>query len=337
MHILVCGGAGYIGSHTVVELLAKGFDITIVDNLCNARREVLGRIEKIAGRSFCFVEADVRDMPAMELVMASARFDAVIHFAALKAVGESVSDPLSYFDNNVSGTISLLRTMRRAGVGCLVFSSSATVYGMPESCPVREDAPLSVTNPYGRTKLIMEDIIGDVSAADAGFKAVVLRYFNPAGAHPSGLLGEDPNGTPSNLMPYISRVATGCYEYVNVFGDDYLTPDGTGVRDFIHIVDLAKAHVAAIEFLHDRNESLTVNLGTGRGYSVMEMIRTFERAAGRDIPYRVVARRPGDVAECYADPSLAREKLGWSAIYGIDEMCADEWRWATGYAFRHSG
>lgn len=325
MKVLVTGGAGYIGSHTVVELLAAGFDVTILDNFSNSKRSVLERIERIAGRRPGFVEGDIRDRAA--LLGALEGCGAVIHFAGLKAVGESVEKPIEYYDNNVAGSITLFQTMRDAGVKTLVFSSSATVYGDPHTVPIREDFPLSATNPYGRSKLMIEDMLRDIGKADAGWRIALLRYFNPVGAHASGMLGEDPNGIPNNLMPYVSQVAVGKLQQLSVFGNDYPTPDGTGVRDYIHVVDLALGHLAALRALEKEGGILTVNLGTGRGYSVLEMVRAFEQASGRPVPYRIAPRREGDVAVCYADPSLAREKLGWQAGRGIEAMCEDTWRW----------
>ncbi len=325
MKVLVTGGAGYIGSHTVVELLAAGFDVTIIDNFSNSKRSVLDRIERIAGRRPGFVEGDIRDRTA--LLGALAGCGAVIHFAGLKAVGESVEKPIEYYDNNVAGSITLFQAMRDAGVKTLVFSSSATVYGDPHTVPIREDFPLSATNPYGRSKLMIEDMLRDIGKADAAWRIALLRYFNPVGAHASGMLGEDPNGIPNNLMPYVSQVAVGKLQQLSVFGNDYPTPDGTGVRDYIHVVDLALGHLAALRALAREPGILTVNLGTGRGYSVLEMVRAFEKASGRPVPYRIAPRRDGDVAVCFADPSLAREKLGWQAERGIEAMCADTWRW----------
>jgi UDP-glucose 4-epimerase len=325
--ILVTGGAGYIGSHTVVELMAAGHDIFIIDNLCNSKASVLERIERIAGRRPGFEQLDVRDRAALRRLFSAHRFDAVIHFAGLKSVGESGARPLMYYDNNVSGGIALLECMLEAGMKTIVFSSSATVYGEPASVPIREDFPLSAANPYGRTKLMIEEILRDVAKTDATWRIALLRYFNPAGAHASGLIGEDPNGIPNNLMPYIAQVAAGRLKQLPVYGDDYPTADGTGVRDYIHVVDLARGHLAALAALAGRAQVLTVNLGTGRGCSVLELVRAFAAASGRAVPYRIVPRRPGDIAQCYADPALARESLGWEARYGIEAMCADSWRW----------
>ena len=336
MRILLCGGTGYIGCHTHAVLVERGHEVVIADNFSNSSPQVLQRLERLGGKPVEFQQLDVRDHAAMSRLFAAHRFDAVVHFAALKAVGESCERPLDYFDNNISGTITLLRAMREAGVGRLVFSSSATVYGDPESVPVREDARLQVTNPYGRTKLVMEQLIEDLCASDPGFRAANLRYFNPVGAHASGLIGEDPAGIPNNLMPYICQVAVGRREKLQVFGGDYPTVDGTGVRDYIHVVDLARAHVDALEYLMREDRNLTVNLGTGRGISVLELLRGFERASGRPIPYDIVARRPGDVAEVYADPALAQRLLGWQAEFDVDAMCRDAWRWQSmnpdGYA-----
>jgi UDP-glucose 4-epimerase len=327
--ILVTGGTGYIGSHTVVELMLAGFDIQIVDNFCNSKASVLERIEQIVGRRPGFVEADIRDRQAMQALFARNRFDAVIHFAGLKSVGESVVQPLRYYDNNIHGSLVLFETMAEAGVKTLVFSSSATVYGDPHAVPIREDFPLSATNPYGRSKLIIEDILRDIAHADASWRVALLRYFNPGGAHESGLIGEDPHGVPNNLMPYIAKVAVGNLAELSVFGNDYPTHDGTGVRDYIHVVDLARGHIAALKALKVAEGVLTVNLGTGKGYSVLDVVRAFEEASGERVPYRIVGRRPGDIATCYADSSLAKTLLGWQAQYGIDEMCRDAWRWQS--------
>lgn len=327
MNILVIGGAGYIGSHTAVDLIAEGHAVCIVDNLANSKLSVIDRIERIAGRRPEFVHADVRDRAALKAIFATCNVEAVIHFAGLKAVGESVREPLRYYANNVGGTIALVECMAEAGVKNLIFSSSATVYGQPGSVPVREDAPLSVSNPYGRSKLMVEDILRDVAAADPSWRIGLLRYFNPVGAHSSGLIGEDPNGIPNNLMPYIAQVAVGKLDALNVFGGDYPTPDGTGVRDYIHVVDLAKGHTAALAALQRRAGVLTVNLGTGRGYSVMQMVEAFRKASGMPVPCRVVGRRSGDIAVCYADPTLAKQVLSWEAGLGLEDMCADTWRW----------
>ncbi len=329
MKILVTGGAGYIGSHTCVELLAAGFDVVVFDNLSNAKQESLRRVATITGRAPLLVRGDVRDAEALKQLFAAHRIDAVIHFAGLKAVGESVEQPLRYYDNNVTGSLCLLQAMAEAGVRRLVLSSSATVYGEPQSVPIREDFPLSATNPYGRSKLMVEEILRDLCRSDPRWQVALLRYFNPVGAHESGLIGEDPNGIPNNLLPFVSQVAIGKRPEVVVFGDDYATADGTGVRDYIHVVDLARGHLKALEALRKGLGALTVNLGTGRGYSVLEMIKAFSLACGRELPYRIAARRVGDIAACYADPSYADTVLGWRAERGIDQMCADSWRWQS--------
>ena len=329
MRVLVCGGAGYIGSHTCVVLAERGHEVVIADNFCNSSPVVLNRLAQLTGRAPDARKVDVRDAAALAALFAGQRFDAVIHFAALKAVGESCEQPLAYFDNNISGTITLLQAMRDAGVGRLVFSSSATVYGEPQAVPIDEDAPLSSTNPYGRTKLVMEQLIGDVCAADAGLQAISLRYFNPVGAHSSGLIGEAPNGVPNNLMPYICQVAAGKRERLQIFGGDWPTVDGTGVRDYIHVMDLARAHAHALEALEKVRGHLPLNLGVGRGISVLQLLRAFEAASGRDIAYRIVERRTGDVAEVYADPSRAKRLLGWRAELDVDAMCRDAWRWQS--------
>ncbi|MEY6432497.1 UDP-glucose 4-epimerase GalE [Thioalkalicoccus limnaeus] len=329
MRVLVTGGAGYIGSHTCVELLMAGYQVVVVDNLSNSKVEALNRVRSITGQTLDFVEADLRDRAALTRIFERDAFDAVVHFAGLKAVGESTERPLDYYANNVGGTITLCQVMAEAGVRRLVFSSSATVYGEPASVPVDEGFPLSATNPYGRTKLVIEEILRDLCAADPAWQVVLLRYFNPVGAHPSGQIGEDPNGIPNNLMPYASQVAIGKLTKLRVFGGDYPTPDGTGVRDYIHVVDLARGHVKALERIHALTGAVPFNLGTGRGYSVLEMIRAFERASGRAVPYEIVARRPGDIATCFADPSRARAELGWSAEYGIDAMVRDAWHWQS--------
>lgn len=332
MRILITGGAGYIGSHTCVELLQAGHEVVAFDNLCNASPVAMERIAQITGKAPTFIQGDVRDKGALAQVFAQQSIDAVIHFAGLKAVGESVAKPLAYYDNNVVGTLRLLEAMGAAGVKTLVFSSSATVYGDPQEVPVREDAPLFATSPYGRSKLIIEDILRDLYRSDPSWNLALLRYFNPVGAHESGLIGENPNGIPNNLMPYISQVAIGLRPELSVFGNDYPTPDGTGVRDYIHVVDLAKGHSAALQALKPRESGengqlLTVNLGTGQGHSVLEIIRAFEKATGRPIPYRITPRRPGDVAIYYADPTLAKSLLGWQAELGLEQMCRDAWRW----------
>ena len=325
--ILITGGTGYIGSHTSVELLAAGHDVFIIDNLCNSKTSVLDRIERIAGKRPQFAQIDIRDRAALRRLFAAQRFAAVIHFAGLKAVGESVAQPLAYYDNNVSGSVALFECMAEAEIKTIVFSSSATVYGEPATVPIREDFPLTASNPYGRSKLVIEDILRDLVRADPAWRVGLLRYFNPVGAHPSGLIGEDPQGVPNNLMPYIAQVAVGRLKELSVYGADYATPDGTGVRDYIHVVDLARGHLAALQALQQRSGILTVNLGTGRGYSVLEVIQAFATASGKPVPYRIVGRRPGDIAQCYADPARAREALGWQAAFGIEAMCADTWRW----------
>ncbi len=327
--ILVTGGAGYIGSHTVVELLNAGHQVLIVDNLCNSSIAVLERIRQLANPNFRFVQADVRDGAALERLFAEQPIDGVIHFAGLKAVGESVAQPLRYFDNNVGSTLALLQAMDRAGVRRIVFSSSATVYGDPQQVPITEGSRLQVTNPYGRTKLMCEDILRDLQVSDPRWQVAILRYFNPVGAHISGLIGEHPNGIPNNLMPFITQVAVGQREFLSIFGRDYPTPDGTGVRDYIHVVDLAQGHLAALHYLQTQQTSITVNLGTGRGVSVQELADTFARVTGVPVPYRFVDRRPGDVAACYADTTLAREALGWQAQLGVERMCQDAWRWQS--------
>ncbi len=326
--VLVTGGAGYIGSHTCIELMAAGHQVVVVDNLCNSKRESLTRVERLAGQTLqAFVQADVRDRDAMRAVFAAHDIDAVIHFAGLKAVGESVAKPLEYYDNNVSGTVALCEVMAEAGVKTLAFSSSATVYGDPASVPIREDFPTGPTNPYGRSKWMVEYLLQDLVVADPSWRIALLRYFNPVGAHESGLIGEDPNGLPNNLMPFVSQVAVGKLAELRVFGGDWPTPDGTGVRDYIHVLDLAQGHVRAIDYLAEHTGLLTVNLGTGRGYSVLEVVRAFEQASGRAVPYRIVDRRPGDIAQCYADPAHANRLLGWVARRDLAQMCADAWNW----------
>ncbi len=329
MRVLVTGGAGYIGSHTCVELLQAGHDLVVVDNLSNSKPEALARVQDLAGRELTFVQADLRDLPALRAVFRAHPCAAVIHFAGLKAVGESSEIPLDYYENNVGGTLNLCRAMGEAGVRRLVFSSSATVYGDPARVPIREDFPTTATNPYGRTKLMIEEILSDLHAAEPDWDIALLRYFNPVGAHPSGRIGEDPNGIPNNLMPYIAQVAVGRLERLQVFGDDYPTPDGTGVRDYIHVVDLARGHLAALERLQGHPGRVVYNLGTGQGYSVLEMVRAFAEVNGVEVPYRIVGRRPGDVAQCYADPGLARRELGWRATHGIEDMVRDTWRWQS--------
>jgi UDP-glucose 4-epimerase len=327
--VLVTGGLGYIGSHTCVVLAEAGHRLVIVDNLSNAKPEVLGRLEELAKQKIAFHKADLRDRPSLERILATDKIDAVIHFAGLKAVGESVEEPLLYYDNNVGGTVALLEAMAARGVKKIVFSSSATVYGDPERLPLTEDHPLRPTNPYGKTKLVIEHVLADQAAADAGFRYAALRYFNPIGAHPSGRIGEDPRGIPNNLLPFLARVAVGALPALRVFGRDYATPDGTGVRDYIHVMDLARGHLAALEYLNRKEDSLTVNLGTGRGYSVLEMVKAFERACGRKLALEFAPRRPGDIAMSYADAGLAARALGWKASLGIDDMCRDIWRWQS--------
>lgn len=324
---LVTGGAGYIGSHTCVELLGAGHTAVVLDNFSNSSALAVRSVERISGRSMVAHNADIRDRSALDRIFSEHAFDGVLHFAGLKSVGESVAQPLDYYDNNVAGTLTLLSAMRAAGVRRMVFSSSATVYGVPQSVPLTESAPVSPINPYGRTKAQVEDILADVFCSEPGWSLARLRYFNPVGAHPSGLIGEDPRGVPSNLAPYIAQVAVGARPFLRVFGNDYPTPDGTGVRDFIHVVDLARAHVKAIDALVPVGQLLTLNLGTGVGYSVLEMLRAFELASGRSIPYQVLPRRAGDVAACWADPALAAQVLGWRAEKSLLDMCADAWRW----------
>lgn len=329
MQVLVTGGMGYIGSHTSVELLKAGHDVIVVDNLCNSKLRVLDSIHTISGRPPLFYNLDVRDKAKLNAVFAQNKVDAVIHFAGLKAVGESVTMPLEYYDNNVYGTLVLAEVMLEHQVFNLVFSSSATVYGDPASVPINEDFPLSATNPYGRSKLIVEEMLRDLPVASADWHIALLRYFNPVGAHESGLIGEDPNGIPNNLMPYVAQVAAGKLAQLSVYGGDYPTPDGTGVRDYIHVVDLALGHVLALAALTQKSGVQTYNLGTGRGYSVLEMVSAFERASGKPVPYRIVGRRAGDIASCYADPGLAARELGWQALRDIDAMCRDSWHWQT--------
>jgi UDP-glucose 4-epimerase len=329
MKILVTGGAGYIGTHTVLELLAAGHEVVIVDNLVNAKEEAVRRVEEIAGKKVEFHAVDLLDRAALDRIFSASKIDAVIHFAGLKAVGESVKIPLRYYHNNLTGTFMLCEAMAAAGCFNLVFSSSATVYGDPASVPIREDFPLSATNPYGRTKLFLEEILRDLHTSDSRFNIALLRYFNPVGAHPSGKIGEDPNGIPNNLVPYIAQVAVGKLKELSVYGNDYPTADGTGVRDYIHVLDLAAGHVRALEKLASNPGVVAYNLGTGRGNSVLEMIAAFEKASGKTVPFKFVARRPGDIAACYADPAKAEAELGWTATRGIDEMCADTWRWQS--------
>jgi len=332
MHILVTGGAGYIGSHTCLALLENGYQVTVIDNLSNSCSESLRRVEELAGKTITFFHTDLLDYQGVHKIFTDTPipFDAVIHFAGKKAVGESVALPLLYYHNNLTGTLHLCQVMANFGVKNIIFSSSATVYGDPASVPITEDFPLSCTNPYGRTKLMIEEILTDIHRADPEWHIGLLRYFNPVGAHESGRIGENPQGIPNNLMPYISQVAVGKLAQLSVFGNDYPTPDGTGVRDYIHVVDLAEGHVKAIDKLYQKPGVAIYNLGTGRGYSVLEMIKAFAEASGREIPYRIVARRPGDVATCYADASKALRELGWQARFGLAEMCRDTWRWQSG-------
>ena len=329
MKILVTGGAGFIASHTNVELLNAGYDVVVVDNLVNSSRESVARVEELTGKKISFYEEDLLNEKAIDAIFEKENIDSVIHFAALKAVGESCQIPLRYFDNNLTGTLNLLKVMEKHGVKSIVFSSSATVYGKPESVPIREDFPLSVSNPFGRTKLIIEDMLRDIYKSDNEWDIALLRYFNPIGAHESGMIGENPHGIPNNLLPYVAKVAAGQLECVNVFGDDYDTPDGTGVRDYIHVVDLATGHIKALEKLVTHPGLVTYNLGTGVGYSVLDIIKNFEKACGKEIPYKITPRRPGDIDMCYADPTKAKEELGWEATRSIDKMCEDAWRWQT--------
>lgn len=328
MAILVTGGCGYIGSHTTLELLNKGYEVVVVDNFSNSSYEALRRVQEITGKTVAFYEADIRDSAKMEEIFNAHKIDAVIHFAAFKAVGESCRLPLKYYENNISGTVSLLQVMEKCGVKKIIFSSSATVYGEPERLPLDENCRLSTTNPYGSTKLMMEMIMQDLYKADKEWNIILLRYFNPVGAHESGRIGEDPKGIPNNLMPYVAQVASGKLACINVFGNDYDTPDGTGVRDYIHVVDLALGHVAAIEQCTQSGVHI-YNLGTGRGYSVLEMIKAFEKACGKTLPYKICARRDGDIATCYAAPDKAKAELKWEAKFGIEEMCASQWKWQS--------
>ena len=337
MTILVTGGAGYIGSHTCIEQISAGYDVVVVDNLCNSCKEALDRVEKIVGKTIKFYKADIRDAEAMKNIFEKEDIDAVIHFAGLKSVGESVAKPLEYYDNNIAGTLVLCDAMRNACVKNIIFSSSATVYGDPAFVPITEECPKGqCTNPYGWSKSMLEQILTDLHTADSEWNVVLLRYFNPVGAHKSGTIGENPKGIPNNLMPYITQVAVGKLECLGVFGDDYDTPDGTGVRDYIHVVDLALGHVKALKKIEEKAGVKVYNLGTGNGYSVLDMVKAFGKACGKEIPYQIKARRPGDIASCYADPTKAKEELGWVAERGLDEMCEDSWRWQSnnpeGYA-----
>ena len=328
--ILITGGAGYIGSHTALELLNEGNEVVVYDNLSNSSRESIKRVEELTGKKIAFYEGDVLDEAALEKMFVEQKVDAVIHCAALKAVGESVQKPLEYYHNNITGTLSLMKVMRKVGVKNIVFSSSATVYGSPEIIPITEDCPKGqCTNPYGWTKSMMEQIMTDVQKAEPEWNVILLRYFNPVGAHKSGRIGEEPKGTPNNLLPYISQVAVGKLDKLGVFGDDYDTPDGTGVRDYIHVVDLAVGHVKAIQKIFDKPGLAVYNLGTGKGYSVLDMVKAFSKASGKEVPYEIKPRREGDIAMCYADPKKAREELGWEAEHGLDEMCEDTWRWQS--------
>ena len=329
MKILVTGGAGYIGSHTCVLLVEAGYDVVIFDNFSNASKESIVRVENIVKQNVPYIEGDIRSKEDLTKVFDTHKIDAVIHFAGLKAVGESVEKPLKYYDNNVNGTIVLCEVMQKYGCKSIVFSSSATVYGDPHATPIEENFPLSATNPYGKSKLLTEEILRDLYMSDNRWKVVLLRYFNPVGAHSSGTIGEDPNGIPNNLMPFIAQTAVGKRECLSIFGDDYDTHDGTGVRDYIHVVDLAVGHVNAIEKLKVVKEVLSINLGTGKGYSVLDVVKAFEKASGKDVPYVIVPRRTGDIAKCFADPSYAKEVLGWEAKKSLEEMCKDSWKWQS--------
>lgn len=330
MSILVTGGAGYIGSHTCLELLKAGYEVTVVDNLCNSSEEAVKRVEKIAGKPVKFYQADILDREALNKIFDSEKIDSVIHFAGLKAVGESVAKPLEYYHNNITGTLILCDVMRNHGVKNIVFSSSATVYGDPAFVPITEECPKGqITNPYGQTKSMLEQILTDFHVADPEWNVVLLRYFNPIGAHESGLIGEDPKGIPNNLVPYIAQVAVGKLECLGVFGNDYPTHDGTGVRDYIHVVDLAVGHVKALKKIEEKAGVCIYNLGTGKGYSVLDVVKAYEKACGKEIKYEIKPRRPGDIATCYADASKAKKELGWEAERGIEEMCADSWRWQS--------
>ncbi|XP_041360060.1 UDP-glucose 4-epimerase-like [Gigantopelta aegis] len=326
--ILVTGGAGFVGSHSIIEILAVGYSVVVIDNFVNSCLESIKRVEKISGKTVDFHKIDILDKAALQDLFSKYKFYAVIHFAGLKAVGESCQHPLLYYKNNVEGTVSLLEVMSEYGVCNIIFSSSATVYGLPQYLPIDEKHPVGgCTNPYGKTKLFIEEILLDVDKTSKEWNVVLLRYFNPAGAHESGLIGEDPQGTPNNLMPFVSQVAIGRLNELQVYGSDYDTPDGTGVRDYIHVVDLAQGHVAALKKLEENCRFKIYNLGTGQGYSVLDMVKAFEEASGKKVPYKMVDRRPGDVASCYADPSLAKKELGWTAKKGLKEMCEDLWRW----------
>ncbi len=328
--IFVTGGAGYIGSHTCVELLNAGHAVTVYDNFSNSQAESIRRVQRITGKQVRLIEGDIRDRAALSAALRNAKATSVIHFAGLKAVGESVAQPLAYYDNNVVGTLRLLEAMQDCGVKALVFSSSATVYGDPQRLPLTEDHPLSATNPYGRSKLMIEDMLRDLYTSNPAWQLAILRYFNPVGAHASGMIGEDPQGVPNNLLPFVAQVAVGRREFLNVWGNDYSTPDGTGVRDYIHVVDLALGHLKALECLQRGPQCSVVNLGTGTGYSVLDMVRAFEAASGKPVPYRIAARRAGDIASCYADPAHAQALLGWRAERNLQAMCEDSWRWQSG-------
>jgi len=325
--ILVTGGAGYIGSHTLVLLIEAGYEVVVFDNFCNSSKESISRVEKIVNKEITLIEGDIRSRTDLQKVFDNYKIDAVIHFAGLKAVGESVEEPLMYYNNNLIGTITLCEVMQKNGCKSIIFSSSATVYGDPVTVPITENFPLSATNPYGRSKLIIEEILRDIYIADTSWKIVILRYFNPVGAHKSGTIGENSTGIPNNLMPFVTQTAIGKREQLSVFGDDYNTPDGTGVRDYIHVIDLANGHLKAVERIENFTEVMTINLGTGRGYSVLEMIKAFEKASNKKVPYTITPRRAGDIAICYADPSYAKEILDWEAKREIYDMCQDAWRW----------
>ena len=328
-NILVTGGAGFIGSHTCVELLSAGYNVIVVDNLSNSKEAALERVQEITSKNLMFYKADILDFDALDTIFHSEPIEAVIHFAGLKAVGESTQRPLDYYRNNVSGTLNLLRVMTKHGVNRLVFSSSATVYGNPKQVPITEDFPLSAVNPYGRTKLMIEEILRDLFHSDPNWRTVILRYFNPVGAHKSGRIGEDPQGVPNNLMPFIAQVAVGKLNVLSVFGHDYPTIDGTGVRDYIHVVDLARGHLSALNKINQQSGCFIYNLGTGKGFSVLQVVKAFEKACGREIPFQLCERRPGDAAICYADPTLAQKELGWKAEYSLEQMCSDMWRWQS--------
>jgi len=329
MHVLITGGAGYIGSHTCIVLIEAGYNIVVFDNFCNASKESILRVEKIVGKTIPVIEGDIRNKEDLTRAFEAYVIDTVIHFAGLKAVGESVEKPLAYYDNNIYGTLTLCEVMAAHGCKSIVFSSSATVYGDPHSTPIKEDFPLSATNPYGRSKLFIEEMLRDLYVSDSEWQIILLRYFNPIGAHESGTIGEDPNGIPNNLLPFIAQTAIGTREYLGIFGDDYNTVDGTGVRDYIHVMDLADGHVKALDKIHTFSEVMTINLGTGKGHSVLEVLRAFEGTSGKNIPYVIAPRRTGDIASCFADPSYAQKILQWRAKRGIEEMCKDSWHWQS--------